>query len=79
MKKSVSQKILAFPTQPATSSDLRTLSIHPDLWAHTIRPEDTCDLRLNKIAHLRAAIATGIYRVSSDDLAEKLIAHLRNA
>jgi anti-sigma28 factor (negative regulator of flagellin synthesis) len=76
MTKGISQK--SFAMQSAIDSTFRTLSIHPELWAQTIRPEDTCDLRLNKITHLRAAIAAGIYCVSSADLAEKLIDHLRN-
>jgi anti-sigma28 factor (negative regulator of flagellin synthesis) len=78
MKKNVSQITLTSNTLSATGLALSTFSIHPAPWAATIRPTDACDLRFNKIAHLRATIAAGIYRVSSATLAEKLIDHMRN-
>jgi anti-sigma28 factor (negative regulator of flagellin synthesis) len=74
MKNIGSQKVLTFPAQSAVQP---TVSIHPDLWADAIRPTDNRDLRLDKIAALRAAIAAGAYRVSATDLAEKLIEHMR--
>ena len=69
-----SRKVLSFPARPSTQP---SVSIHPDLWADTIRPTDSRDMRLDKIAALRAAVAVGTYRVSSADLAEKLIHHIR--
>jgi len=78
MEKSFTRKILVFPTQSVPGWTHSTLSIHPDPWADAIRPADARDLRLNKIAHLRATIAAGIYRVSSATLAEKLMDHMRN-
>jgi len=69
-----SQKVLSFPARSATKP---TVSIHSDLWADTIRPTDSRDMRLDKIAALRAAIAAGTYRVSSANLAEKVISHMR--
>ena len=74
MKKTDSQKALSFPTQ---SVNEHAISIHPNLWADTIRPTDARDFRLDKIVALRAAIAAGTYRVSAADIAEKLIHHMR--
>jgi len=69
-----SRKVLSFPARSAIQP---SVSIHHDLWTDTIRPTDSRDLRLDKIAALRAAVAVGTYRVSSADLAEKLIHHIR--
>ena len=67
MKKNNPEKNLSFPA----------LCIRPGLWAETIRPADLRDLRLDKIATLRAAIAAGTYKVSASDLADKLLTHMR--
>jgi len=74
MKQSDTKKVLSFPTHSAAHP---AVAIHPDLWAETIRPTDDRDLQLEKIAGLRAAIAAGTYRVSTANLAEKLIHHMR--
>jgi len=75
MKQSDTKKVLNFPTLSAAHP---AVTIHPDLWAETTRPTDIRDLRLDRIAGLRAAIAAGTYRVSAANLAEKLIHHMRS-
>jgi anti-sigma28 factor (negative regulator of flagellin synthesis) len=74
MQSSDSKKILIFATRQPGSS----VSIHPVLWSQTTRPTDALDLRLDKIAQLRNAIAAGTYRAAAADLAESLIHHMRS-
>ena len=54
---------------PGASDQLATGSLHVI--------EDVIDEeRLKKIARLKQAVAEGTYRVSAEDLADKLIAHM---
>ena len=56
-------------TNPAR---LEPVSVPPDL-----QDESLSDVRMEKVEKLRAAIADGSYRVSTEALADKLMDHMR--
>jgi flagellar biosynthesis anti-sigma factor FlgM len=49
-----------------------TAMTNPELWQQVKPGDELSDVRLEKIERLRAAIASGSYCVSAEDLAEKM-------